>query len=98
MKKFENRFSNLCKNHSIFDQSKHSDMISTFEFFSTNQTAAVSQNQTKNDRIIVIVTKTFETYFRNKKTLNVSPYFIFNANSNNNNSELTDDTRISMKK
>ena len=44
-------------------------MISTFEFFSTNanQTASVSQNQTKNDRIIVIVTRTPKVYFRNKK-------------------------------
>ena len=72
-------------------------MISTSEFFSTNQTASVSQNQTENDRIIVIVTRTLKAYFRNKKTSNVSASFIFNANSNSNNSESTDDARISIR-
>ena len=73
-------------------------MTPTSEFFSTNQTASVSQNQTKDDRIIVIVTRTFEAYFRNKKTSNVSASFTSNANSNNNNSASTDDARISIRK
>ena len=107
LKRFENCFSNLCRKHSenqsfkhfILEQNRRSNMISTSEFFSTNvnQTTSISQNQTKNDRIIVIVTRTFETYFRNKKATIVSASFTFNANSNNYNSESTDDARISIR-
>lgn len=49
-------------------------LIIEFEFFiaNVNQSALDNQNQSETDRIIVLVTRTLEVYFRNKKLSNIS--------------------------
>lgn len=102
IKKLENCFSKLISRqlnensliatvNSIIRQSKHiSDINMTVitKFLAINNNSS-SSNQTENDKIIVIVIRIFESYFRNKKLSNAFNSFISNANFISNSSNET---------
>ena len=72
----------MIKSNSSIKRSRHAsidDITSTTEFFSVSTLSSVN---VENDRIIVIVIKTLDAYFRNKKTFNTFNSVTFNVDSN----------------